>query len=298
MVFKWNDDMLVSIPCDRDEQFEHHLYALKQRVQPTIQIDGYKTPTAEQHCERKAHLCRLIDDVCKINLGCHVLSMIPSNSTILSFEPVQMSGWSIALKDYMMINIFPDTLQKRKEVQVNALVHEGFHLAHELMETVILDDMKNKGKTVDLNLYDRFSLRFLDEAACHLNGQMAQAYFEPIKSKTVIDLRTFFQNPDYWQTYYTDMVDALKLSDNPMPLLEGKHTQAYYTLQIAYFSLHPELKDAHIMRHIHKGWKLFADTLKNEWHQFNSVKTVSQSIYDSFSDKIPHLIKQAVNIRS
>lgn len=32
MVFKWNDDMLVSIPCDRDEQFEHHLYALKQRV--------------------------------------------------------------------------------------------------------------------------------------------------------------------------------------------------------------------------------------------------------------------------
>ena len=72
----------------------------------------------------------------------------------------------------------------------------------------------------------------------------------------------------------------------------------YYAIVQSYFQLYPELRNSKLMRRIHKGWKIFAKSLREELEQSEPQKIASQSVCSAFGSKISSLVEQAINIKT
>lgn len=297
MIEKWNNIILAYRPFDKSKELKGFLSLLKKGLQSDISMEGCIPPSPKQKYDRKKRLSQLIDYAVKTNIGSHVFYMMPRDIKFISCDwDEDLDVLAGFIREKNIINICPKTFCYPFHIQINALVHESLHAAHAKMEEDILKKSSGEDKE-PLNLYDRFCLKFLDEVSCHFCGQLAGLCFIPQNEKQVVDLRPIFCTPVYWKQYYTKMLYDLKERVDSTPCLTIKHSKRYYEIVREYFKLHPELRQPRTMRRIHKGWKIFAQSLSDDLEKSRCQKISSHSIFASFETKIPQLVDRAINIK-
>ena len=295
---EWSNQLIAFRPIEFSNELKQHVKRLKKNVQADVQIDDCILPSSKQRYDRRKHLCKLIDCVAQTYIGRYVLQEMSSDVKIVSLDIKDVPDiWGIYVEQEQIINILPKALCCPEHIQLNALVHEGMHVMHQQMEkdiqnTLLLQNYSN------LNIYDQFVLRFLSETACWINGQLAGLCMIPDPNKKVVDIRSLFYDKQYWSMYYEHALSVVQNAEDPKACLEAKHTPMYYAIVQSYFKLHPELRDARLMRRIHKGWQIFAKSLREELEQSGPQKIASQSVYSNFGSKISSLVEQAINIKT
>ena len=295
---EWSKQLIAFRPIEFSNELKQHVKRLKKNVQADVQIDDCILPSSKQRYDRRKHLCKLIDCAAKTYIGRYVLQEMSSDIKIVSFDIEGVSNiLGIYVEQEKIINIFPKTLCCLEQVQLNALVHEGMHAIHKQMEKDIQNKLLLKNYS-NLNVYDQFILSFLSETACCVNGQLAGLCMASKQDKKVVDIRPLFYDKIYWNMYYEHILSVVQNEANPKACLELKHTPMYYAIVQSYFKLHPELRDARLTRRIHKGWQIFAKSLREELEQSGPQKIASQSVYSNFGSKISSLVEQAINIKT
>ncbi|MGN1062987.1 MAG: hypothetical protein ACI4QM_01505 [Alphaproteobacteria bacterium] len=279
-------------PFDKD--LERLIYRLKENINRPPLLSGIQKPTQAEALKRQRALCKMVDETARTNIGRHVLGMMPSSLRLVSYEWADKTINSDGLvKAYTfmpqtVINVYPSTLSDPMAMQVNTLVHEGYHVVHSLLEGINLRRMRQVGLSTYLNAYDLFFLLFLNEAAAHINGQVGAIQYKKTQNNP-ITLNMLFGNEDYWQVSYGRMLSHLDTITNPVCELNSVHTPAFYFIQHGYFSLHPEIRHPKVIRYIHRAFKLFADDLK-----VRSAECVTQKVArHDWTQKYTFLIQQA-----
>lgn len=298
MVHKWNNQLIAFQQIKMSDELKHHIRLFKKNAQPDIMLDGCILPSPKQRYDRKKHLCKLIDCIAQISIGRYVLQEMLPDVRIISLD---IDSERDILGGYVekdkIINVLPKVFCYPVNVQINVLVHEAMHAIHKQMEKDIQNQLllKNYSK---LNVYDQFVLKFLSETACCINGQLGGLCAVPQQDRKVVNIRPLFYNKDYWQMYYDEALDVVQHEKNPKSCLQAKHTLTYYAIVQSYFKLHPELRDARLMRRIHRGWQIFSKALSAELECATPQKVASQSVYSAFGSKISSLVEQAINIKT
>ena len=275
MVHKWNNQLIAFQQIKMSNELRQHIRLFKNNAQPDIILDGCILPSPKQRYDRKKHLCKLIDCIAQTSIGRYVLQEMSSNIRIMSLDiDSERDIFGVYIEEDKIINILPKVFCYPVYVQINVLVHEAMHAIHKQMEKDIQEQLllKNHEK---LNVYDQFVLKFLSETACCVNGQLGGLYAVPQQDKKVVNIRPLFFNKDYWQMYYDEALGVVQREKNPKSCLQAKHTSTYYKIIQSYFKLHPELRDARLVKRIHRGWNIFATALKNELEKCGPQKISS-----------------------
>lgn len=303
-----------------DDELMAHVEILKQNVQSCL-IAGFEKPTPAQNKERHRTLCTALDSLYQTNIGRQILMQLTQNVTLVSltaasdgpFAGVHGISWG-----YLeLANIAPDTLFKRPYYEtMEAVAHELMHIAHYCLEQDVLaevrqangcdltDELPQAGESPHLNAYDLFTLRFLNEAGAYLTGQRVGYCFMPDiieniqKTKRMaFSLRPLMRDDIYWRENYQEALERISQSADPDQELKTCHTKVFYKIQSAYFELHPELKNAHLTRHIHKGFKMLSDVVLEDRRAHEKEKVTPKQFVSIYAPIVPYLVATAQKLK-
>ena len=300
-----NEENFIA-PC---EELQAHVEILKQNVQ-SCSIPGFETATPAQNKKRFRALCETLDNLYLTNIGRQILMQLTQNVKLVSlkarsdssFEGVHGISWGCL----ELANIAPGTLFKRPYWEtMEAVAHELMHIAHYCMEQDALAEFRHAGGSEDLNAHDLFSLRFLNEAGAYITGQRVAYCFMPDiretlqKSKKMpLSLAPLMRDEIYWRENYSDVLERVSQSADKEQALKPCHTKAFYKVQSAYFDLHPELKNAHLTRHIHKGFKMLSDVVLEDMRAYGGEKMTPKQFVSVYGSAVPLLVATAQKLKA
>lgn len=285
----------------QSNELRAHVEILKQNVQ-SCSIAGFEDTTPAQNKKRFRALCEALDNLYRTNIGRQILIQLTQNATLVSLKARSdgpLAGThGISWGNLELANIAPDTLFKRPYWEtMEAVAHELMHIAHYCLEQDTLAEFRHAGGSEDLNAYDLFSLRFLNEAGAYITGQRVAYCFMPDIYETLqknkkmpLSLAPLMRDEIYWRENYLQVLERVSQAADKEQALKPCHTKAFYKVQSAYFGLHPELKNAHLTRHIHKGFKMLSNVVLEDMRAYDNEKLTPRQFVSVYSSAVPLLV--------
>lgn len=315
LIFKEEENFIAP-----NGELKAHVEILKQNAQSCL-IAGFEKATPAQNKKRYRALCEALDNLYRTNIGRQILMQLTRNVTLVSLKAAPDGPFAgvhgISWGYLELADIAPDTLLKRPYYEtMEAVAHELMHIAHYYLEQDVLaeirqangydltDEPQQADEAHHLNAYDLFTLRFLNEAGAYLTGQRVAYCFMPDifeklqkTKKMSFSLNPLLRDDIYWRENYQGTLERISQSADPCRELKTSHTKVFYKIQSAYFELHPELKNAHLTRHIHKGFKMLSDVVLEDRRAHEKEKLTPKQFIGVYSPIVPYLAATAQKLK-